>query len=76
MPTYTRIAIIKHKEGCDVVTDKSHPVFNEYSANFFYFEQGILSKELSDDEHIITILLPNRQIKAVSKDGRVFTYDK
>jgi hypothetical protein len=71
MPKYNRFIQL---ENGQLTNDPQNPLFNEYSANFFYFEQGSLAENLNEKDVVDVIMLPNRQLKAVLPDGRVLLY--
>lgn len=65
MATFNRLIKISDN---NYSSDKSHPLFNKYSANFAMFE-GSLSKEIKENESVDIILLPNMQLYAKLSNG-------
>lgn len=67
MPIFKRLIQLPNGQ---LISDPENPLLNQYSANFFHFEQGVLIQELEQDDEIEVILLPDRRLKAVLPNGQ------
>lgn len=63
--------LIEMKDGT-LSDDQSNPLFNEYSANFFFLESVVSDAGIEHDAEIDVVLRANRAVTAALPDGRTF----